>query len=197
MNQQKISKIIKESENEFQNFIKKLHLQAIETAEERIPLYLKVGVKDADAVLDVGCGSGIVTRDIAHLTAGMVVGIDESKDMVDVAKKVLIEYENVNLQVGNADQLPFKDNSFDITICNLVLMWAQNPQQVVFEMARVTKKNGMVLASLEPDYGGKLHYPEHQKNSRSFLLEFDFFRLLINIHRCFLLFFLKKILLPL
>jgi hypothetical protein len=42
-------------------------------------------------------------------------------------------------------------------------MWAQNPQKVVLEMARVTKKNGMVLASLEPDYGGKLHYPEHQK----------------------------------
>jgi hypothetical protein len=40
-------------------------------------------------------------------------------------------------------------------------MWANNPQKVVNEMARVVKKNGKILASLEPDYGGKLHYPEN------------------------------------
>ena len=163
MNQSKPSRFKKDSNNEFKEFVQKLHLQAIETAEERIPLYLKVGVKDADMILDVGCGSGIVTRDIANLTAGTVTGIDASKDMIDVAKHVLIDYKNVNLKVGSADQLPFKDNCFDITICNLLLMWAQQPQKVINEMARVTKKNGMVLASLEPDYGGKLHYPENQK----------------------------------
>lgn len=39
-------------------------------------------------------------------------------------------------------------------------MWSSNPQQLVNEMARVVKPGGRVLASLEPDYGGKLHYPE-------------------------------------
>ena len=50
------------------DFIKKLDLQALETAEERLPLYLEVGLKDAKLVLDVGCGSGFVTRDVARLT---------------------------------------------------------------------------------------------------------------------------------
>ena len=72
-------------------------------------------------------------------------------------------YKNVELRVGNAEKLPFKDNMFDIVTCNLLLMWAENPQMVVKEMARVTKTGGIVLASLEPDYGGKLHWPENPK----------------------------------
>ena len=79
----------KRSKEEIDDFLKKLELQALETAEERIPLYLEVGLKDANKILDVGCGSGIVTRDIARLTKGKVIGVDGSSDMIDVAKKVL------------------------------------------------------------------------------------------------------------
>ena len=153
----------KRSKEDFDDFIKKLELQALETAEERIPLYLEVGLKDANLILDVGCGSGIVTRDIARLTKGKVVGIDGSNDMIEVAEKVLKDYKNVELRVSGAEKLPFDDNTFDVVTCNLLLMWADNPQKVVNEMARVTKPDGKVLASLEPDYGGKLHWPEHPK----------------------------------
>ncbi|MEF8879451.1 MAG: methyltransferase domain-containing protein [Candidatus Thermoplasmatota archaeon] len=156
-------KFHRETNEDFDELVKKLELQAVETAEERIPLYLEVGLKDAEKILDVGCGSGIVTRDIAHLTNGEVIGIDESRDMIEVGKKVLEMYDNVHLKVGSAEDLPFEDNVFDVTTCNLVLMWSQHPQKVVDEMARVTKKDGTVLATLEPDYGGKLHYPEDPK----------------------------------
>ena len=153
----------KRSKEDLSDFIKKLELQALETAEERIPLYLQVGIKDAEKILDVGCGSGMVTRDIAHLTKGKVIAIDGSQDMIDVAKKILSDYKNVELKVGDAENLPFKDNYFDIVTCNLVLMWADDSQKVVNEMARVVKIGGIVLASLEPDYGGKLHFPENPK----------------------------------
>lgn len=153
----------KRPKEDLNDFIKKLELQAIETAEERIPLYLKVGVKDAKLILDVGCGSGVVTRDIARLTKGKVIAIDGSEDMIKVAKKALEMYKNVELRVGDAENLPFDDNTFDVVTCNLLLMWAGNPQKVVNEMARVTKPGGTVLASLEPDYGGKLHFPENPK----------------------------------
>ena len=157
------SEFHKRSKDELNNFIKKLELQALETAEERIPLYLKVGLKDAESILDVGCGSGTVTRDIARLTKGRVVGIDGSEDMIKVARDILKDYKNVELHVGGAESLPFDDNMFDVVTCNLLLMWADNPQQVVNEMARVVKSGGKVLASLEPDYGGKLHFPENPK----------------------------------
>jgi len=151
----------KRSKEDLKNFIKKLELQALETSEERIPLYMEAGVKDAKLILDIGCGSGIVTRDIVRLTKGMVVGVDGSDDMLKVARNVLNSHKNIELCMGNADMLPFCDSTFDIVTCNLLLMWVDKPQKVVDEMARVTKKGGRVLATLEPDYGGKLHWPEN------------------------------------
>jgi len=153
--------IIPESQRDA--FIKKLELQALETAEERLPLYLKVGVKDARLVLDVGCGSGFVTRDIAHLTKGTIVAIDGSDHLLRVAHQVLAEYPNTIVCKADAQRLPFTENTFDLVTCNLLLMWAENPQIVVNEMTRVVKPKGRILASLEPDYGGKIHWPENKK----------------------------------
>jgi SAM-dependent methyltransferase len=149
--------------SELQGFIKKLELQALETAEERLPLYLKVGLKDAYLILDVGCGSGFVTRDIAHLTKGTVIAIDGSSHLLTFAKNTLSDSYNTTLCIADAQQLPFADNTFDLVTCNLLLMWADDPQAVVNEMTRVVKPHGKILASLEPDYGGKIHWPENKK----------------------------------
>jgi SAM-dependent methyltransferase len=153
----------KRTDQELADFIRKLELQALETAEERLPLYLHVGLKDTHLVLDVGCGSGLVTRDIARLTKGTVVGMDGSAYLLAVARQILGNHQNVILCLGDAQKLPFPENTFDLVTCNLVLMWADDPQEVVCEMARVVKPNGKVLASLEPDYGGKLHWPENPR----------------------------------
>jgi SAM-dependent methyltransferase len=153
----------KRTDDELTNFIKKLELQALETAEERLPLYLKVGLKEAHLILDVGCGSGFVTRDIARLTKGHVIAIDGSAHLLGVAQKILEGYTNTTLCVGDAQQLPFPSNTFDLVTCNLLLMWADAPQAVVHEMTRVVKPQGKILASLEPDYGGKIHWPENKK----------------------------------
>ena len=144
-------------------FIKKLELQALETAEERLPLYEKVGLKNTNLVLDVGCGSGFVTRDIARLTKATIIAIDGSTHLLNVAKKILKEYTNISIANADAQKLPFTDNTFDLITCNLLLMWAEDPQIVVNEMTRVCKPKGKILASLEPDYGGKIHWPENQK----------------------------------
>jgi ubiquinone/menaquinone biosynthesis C-methylase UbiE len=153
----------KRSDEDFKDFIKKLELQALETAEERIPLYLEVGLKDAKTILDVGCGSGTVTKDIARFTKGLVIAVDGSKRMAMVAKDILKDCDNVQILIGSAEKFPFGENSFDIVTCNLFLMWVDHPQIVINEMVRVVKKGGIVLASLEPDYGGKIHWPENQK----------------------------------
>lgn len=145
---------------ELGDFVKKLELQAIETAEERLPLYLEVGLKSAGRVLDVGCGAGFVTRDMALLSNGDIVGIDGSRDLLTVASSVLKDIDNVHLVAGDGLKLPFDDDCFDVVTCNLFLMWVDDPLLAVSEMARVTKKGGIVLASLEPDYGGKIHWPE-------------------------------------
>ncbi len=155
------------SQQELHAFIKKLEQQTLETAEERHPIYIKAGLKDATYILDVGCGPGGVTKDIANHTNGQVFAIDDSPDMIENAKKVLRGLD-IELWIGDAQHLPFKNEIFDIAICNLVLMWASSPQQVINEMTRVVKKGGKVVASLEPDFGGKIHWPENKKIDRIF-----------------------------
>jgi len=151
------------TKDELGHFIKKLEQQALETAEERHPIYIKAGLKDVELILDVGCGSGAVTKDLAAHTNGTVIALDDSLDMVDTARKMLHDSKNVQICTGDAHNLPFKDNSFDVAICNLVLMWSSDPQTVVNEMARVVKVGGKVVASLEPDFGGKIHWPENSR----------------------------------
>jgi len=151
------------SPEELHHFIKKLEQQALETAEERHPIYIKAGLKDAELVLDVGCGSGAVTKDLASHTHGMVIALDDALDLIDTAKEMLVDLENIVLVAGDAHQLPFQDNTFDIAICNLVLMWSKHPQQLVNEMARAVRSGGRIVASLEPDFGGKIHWPENKR----------------------------------
>jgi ubiquinone/menaquinone biosynthesis C-methylase UbiE len=159
----KYDRFHKRSSDELEGFIKKLELQALETAEERIPIYIEVGLKDAGLIIDVGCGAGFITRDIANLSKGQVIGTDGSLKLLKVAQQVVKNQININILLSDAHELPFKNHVFDIVTCNLLLMWADDPQKVLCEMARVAKPGGCVLASLEPDYGGKIHFPENSK----------------------------------
>lgn len=158
----------KRKTEDLKDFIKKLELQALETAEERIPLYIEIGLKDADIILDVGCGTGTVTRDIARLTKGIVVAFDGSSDLVYVANSILKDFTNTNLIIGSGNLIPFLDNTFDIVTCNLFFMWVEQPKKVIKEMTRVLRPGGKLLASLEPDYGGKIHWPENKKVDKIF-----------------------------
>lgn len=145
--------------------MRKLHQQAVESREERWPLYMAADLKSCKRVLDVGCGSGAVTMDVADASGGIVVGIDPSRSMVRQARNFLKgpgapHKDSIGLLRGDGHRLPFADGSFDAVVCNLLLMWVEDPQHVVNEMVRVVRPGGRVLASLEPDFGGKVDYPE-------------------------------------
>lgn len=153
------------SAQEFARFVTKLHQQALESQEERWPLYLKAGLRNARRLLDVGCGSGAVTLDLLEACPGTVVGVDASEDMLETARVYLAQPHGRRVRLVEADgrRLPFSDGSFDAVVCNLFLMWAGDPWAAVREMARVVRPGGVVLATLEPDFGGKIHWPEDPK----------------------------------
>jgi ubiquinone/menaquinone biosynthesis C-methylase UbiE len=65
--------------------------------------------------------------------------------------------------VGDAHSLPHADDSFDLVLCSFLLLWVAKPEVVVREMSRVAGKGGVVLATTEPDYGGRIDYPEEIK----------------------------------
>ena len=134
--------------------------QATFTREYRHNLYQKVAIKTKKTILDVGCGTGAITAEIASLINGSVIGIDIDDEKLEYAKA--LTPANVTLMTADVHHLPFGDETFDLTVFNVLLMYVNDQQKAVTEMARVTKKGGIVLASMEPDYAGELCYPENK-----------------------------------
>jgi SAM-dependent methyltransferase len=112
--------------------------------------YLELaGVAAGSRVLDVGCGSGAVTRDVARLVGptGRVVGLDASPGLLAVAAE-LIERDgvagSVELRVGQAQALPFPDGAFDMVLAVTTLAHLPQAEQAIPELVRVARPGGRV-----------------------------------------------------
>ena len=103
-------------------------------------------------VLEVGCGHGLVTAELARRAAGPVVALDREPS---AARAGGVYCPAV---AGDALRLPFREGSFDLVFYQNVLLWVANVEQAVAEAARVLQPGG-VLVALEPDYGGMLEHP--------------------------------------
>jgi SAM-dependent methyltransferase len=111
--------------------------------EHRIALEM-LALEPADRVLDVACGPGNFTRAFARAApAGLVVGLDASKPMLD---RAVVEDNppNVSYVRGDAHALPFKDDSFDAVCCFAALYFISDPLQAVDEIVRVLAPGGRV-----------------------------------------------------
>jgi SAM-dependent methyltransferase len=131
--------------------------QARWTQGIRSRLYRQAGLRQARLVLDVGCGTGVITGEVAHRTKGRVMGLDLEPAMITYAAP---RVQSVEWLVGDAHHLPFPAETFDLVLCNFLLLWTEDPALAVEEMARVVRGGGVVLATSEPDYGGRIDFPE-------------------------------------
>ncbi len=100
----------------------------------------------ARLVVDVGCGTGFLAAGLAPLAA-QVIGIDDSVGMLEVAWENLraLGLPNVALCQGQVAHLPLTEEVANATVANMVLHHAPDPQQMVQEMARVTRRGGRVV----------------------------------------------------
>ncbi len=130
--------------------------QARWTESVRRFLFPHAGLQQADAVREVGCGSGAILQDLGQQTDARVVGIDLKLDYLVFAKN---QAKTAELACADALCLPFKHETFSLTCCHFFLLWAQNPLQALLEMKRVTVPGGTILAMAEPDYGGRIDHP--------------------------------------
>jgi len=104
-------------------------------------------------VLDVGCGTGVVAI-TAALKGAKVSGLDLTPVLVERARKNAgIAAVDVDFIEGDAEALPYPDNSFDIVLSQFGHMFAPRPSVVVREMLRVLKPGGRIAFSTWP--------PEH------------------------------------
>lgn len=124
--------------------------------------YLLPHLAPGQRVLDVGCGPGTITVDLAEAVGpgGEVVGIDRAETALGAARAVAAErgIANAHFEEGDVYALAYEDASFDLVHAHQVLQHLVDPVAALREMARVAKPGGLV-AVRESDYRAMSWFP--------------------------------------
>lgn len=103
-------------------------------------------------VLDVGCGTGVLTRVLARWpNVASVVGVDPAPALLDKARAVAVDMPNVRFEEGDGRSLPFENAMFDIVTSDSMLSHVPGPEQAIAEAFRVLRAGGS-LAVFDGDY---------------------------------------------
>ncbi|MFE9859562.1 class I SAM-dependent methyltransferase [Streptomyces sp. NPDC005780] len=124
--------------------------------------YLIGELRSGMSVLDVGCGPGTITADLAALVApGRVTAVDTTREILAQAADAASErgLENVEFAVADVHALDFPDDSFDVVHAHQVLQHVGDPVQALREMRRVCRPGGIVAAR-DSDYAAMSWFPE-------------------------------------
>jgi SAM-dependent methyltransferase len=116
------------------------------------PFLAFTGIRPRDRVLDVGCGTGVLTAALAEIGAE-AMGIDASEPYLDGAR-LHRSHPNITYELGDVRRLRFADASFDGAISTLVLDTIPEVDQVVGEMRRVTRPGGLIASGVFDFWGG-------------------------------------------
>ncbi|GAB3021909.1 methyltransferase [Nocardioides flavus (ex Wang et al. 2016)] len=96
--------------------------------------------------IDVGCGPGALTGVLVdRLGAGQVAAVDPSASFVEACRE---RHPGVDVRRAGAESLPYEDDSFDVAAACLVVHFMTDPVGGVAEMARVTRRDGLVGAAV-------------------------------------------------
>jgi ubiquinone/menaquinone biosynthesis C-methylase UbiE len=142
------------------NWHKRYLQQARWTKSLRDYLFGKVLPQAAGQILEVGCGTGAILSDLTGVSSesgATLHGIDLQAAHLALAQ---LHAPQAWLACADAHRLPYREKSFDIVFCHYLLLWLPDPGRALYEMRRVAIPGGAILALAEPDYGGRIDYPE-------------------------------------
>ncbi len=127
----------------------KINFTEIATKYERDSLIQKsvanilIGLIDIgknDNILDLGCGTGHLTRKLREMTSGKVIGVDASYGMIKEAQQRMDRLDIV-FEIKRAEELNYND-TFDVIFCNSSFQWFKNPRPVLDNCYRSLRNNG-------------------------------------------------------
>jgi SAM-dependent methyltransferase len=124
--------------------------------------YLLPHLSSGATVLDVGCGPGTITADLAALvTPARVTALEVTEPALDLARAEIARrgLANVDFAVGDVHALDFPDDTFDVVHAHQVLQHVADPVAALREMRRVTRPGGIV-AVRDGDYAAFTWWPQ-------------------------------------
>ncbi|MBI9051820.1 MAG: methyltransferase domain-containing protein [Anaerolineaceae bacterium] len=129
--------------------------QALWTKSIRAYLFNQCGLSPEQQYLEVGCGTGVILKEWEHVSS-TVTGIDIDFPSLRYAST----HADCPLSAANVLELPFTKSSFDCIFSHFFFLWVKNPLQALEEIKRCLKPGGWILIFAEPDYDGRIDYPE-------------------------------------
>ncbi|MFI9770635.1 class I SAM-dependent methyltransferase [Streptomyces sp. NPDC052415] len=123
--------------------------------------YLLGSLRPDMRILDIGCGPGTITADLAALVPqGHVTGVDRAPGVLEQARATAAErgLGNVDFAVADVHALDFPDDTFCVVHAHQVLQHVGDPVRALREMARVTRPGGYI-AVRDSDYAAMTWYP--------------------------------------
>ncbi|MGH9097163.1 MAG: methyltransferase domain-containing protein [Acidimicrobiales bacterium] len=130
--------------------------------------YLLPHLEPGMSLLDVGCGPGTITADLAvRLAPGRVVGLDASAEVIEEARALPDPAPaGLAFEVGDLFELDYQDAAFDVVHAHQVLQHLGDPVAALVEMKRVCRPGGLVAAR-DGDYPAMIAYPPYPELERS------------------------------
>jgi ubiquinone/menaquinone biosynthesis C-methylase UbiE len=131
--------------------------QTPEIVNQRLRTLAALALARGESVLDAGCGTGLLLEQEARAVGseGRAEGVDFSDAMLDHARTRCSGLEQVRLQQGSIETLPFEDASFDAVSCTQTLLYVEDMDQALLEIHRVLKPGGRI-AIVETDWSGAI-----------------------------------------
>lgn len=103
-------------------------------------LFELLSIQENEDVLDLGCGTGHISKNIREITNGRVVGIDAAEGMISEANNNY-GHIGINFELRPADHLEYVEQ-FDVIFCNSSFQWFKPPEQVLRSCYQALRKNG-------------------------------------------------------
>jgi SAM-dependent methyltransferase len=127
-----------------------------------------LAVPDNGQWLDVGCGTGALSQTILKLADPKhITGVDRSEQFLELARHN-VNHPHIEFKSGDAQSLPVESESYDVAVSGLVLNFVPQREQMIAEMVRAVKQNGMVAVYVW-DYANKMQFMRHFWNAAAAL----------------------------
>jgi len=147
--------------------ISKLHfhylLQSEWTKDYRQLLYRKISLTRFRKILDFGCGTGVISKELQKESGQKITAVDRDREAIDFARQ---NFPEINFFPGDENELLKSRQKFDLIFLHFVLLWQPNPVQFLKKLCRLLTPAGKIVIAAEPDYGGRIDFPA----------EFDFLK---------------------